>query len=127
MDRYRNARVHLVLPGYSLRATDNNPFANEQFFEANAVEFYSRGEANRRACAASLRNTNYGVWRPTATVGWWSPGITGYVPAGWEPVGEPASREDCLARIDELWTDMRPASLRAAMSASAEEQRTHSG
>ncbi|WP_422769191.1 MbtH family protein [Plantactinospora sp. WMMC1484] len=38
------------------------------------------------------------------------------VPAGWEPVGEPAPREGCLARISELWTDMRPASLRAAMS-----------
>ena len=38
------------------------------------------------------------------------------VPAGWEPVGDPAAREDCLARIGELWTDMRPASLRAIMS-----------
>jgi MbtH protein len=37
------------------------------------------------------------------------------VPAGWETVGEPAPRADCLARIAELWTDMRPASLRAAM------------
>ncbi|MFB7557225.1 SidA/IucD/PvdA family monooxygenase [Streptomyces brevispora] len=61
LDRYRNARVHLVLPGYSLRATDNNPFANEQFFEANADEFYSRSEENRRDYAARLRNTNYGV------------------------------------------------------------------
>ncbi|WP_422769190.1 SidA/IucD/PvdA family monooxygenase [Plantactinospora sp. WMMC1484] len=61
LDRYRNARVHLILPGYSLRATDNNPFANEQFFEANADEFYYRNEANRRDYAASLRSTNYGV------------------------------------------------------------------
>jgi L-ornithine N5-monooxygenase len=61
LDRYRNARVHLILPGYSLRATDNNPFANEQFFEANADDFYSRNEANRRDYAASLRTTNYGV------------------------------------------------------------------
>jgi lysine/ornithine N-monooxygenase len=61
LDRYRNARVHLIVPGYSLRATDNNPFANEQFFEANADDFYSRNEANQRAYAASLRNTNYGV------------------------------------------------------------------
>lgn len=37
------------------------------------------------------------------------------VPAGWSAVGEPAPREVCLARIGELWTDMRPASLRAAM------------
>jgi L-ornithine N5-monooxygenase len=61
LDRYRNARVHLILPGYSLRATDNNPFANEQFFEANADGFFSRSEANRRDYAASLRTTNYGV------------------------------------------------------------------
>ncbi|MDJ0344799.1 SidA/IucD/PvdA family monooxygenase [Streptomyces sp. H10-C2] len=61
LDRYRNSRVHLVLPGYSLRATDNNPFANEQFFEANVDEFYCRSEENRRDYAARLRNTNYGV------------------------------------------------------------------
>ncbi|MFJ2865120.1 SidA/IucD/PvdA family monooxygenase [Kitasatospora sp. NPDC087314] len=61
LDRYRNSRVHLVLPGYSLSATDNNPFANEQFFEANADDFYSRSEENRRDYAARLRNTNYAV------------------------------------------------------------------
>ncbi|GLZ00511.1 L-ornithine 5-monooxygenase [Actinoplanes sp. NBRC 103695] len=61
LDRYRNAGVHLVLPGYSLRATDNNPFANEQFFEANADDFQARDEANRRDYAGSLRTTNYGV------------------------------------------------------------------
>lgn len=37
------------------------------------------------------------------------------VPAGWETVGEPGSKSDCLARIETLWTDMRPASLRRAM------------
>ncbi|MFJ8430167.1 SidA/IucD/PvdA family monooxygenase [Kitasatospora sp. NPDC094019] len=61
LDRYRNSRVHLVLPGYSLSATDNNPFANEQFFEANADAFYSRSEENRRDYAARLRDTNYAV------------------------------------------------------------------
>jgi MbtH protein len=34
------------------------------------------------------------------------------VPAGWLAVGEPARRDQCLDRIAELWTDMRPASLR---------------
>ena len=37
------------------------------------------------------------------------------IPAGWEQVGEPAERSACLERIGELWTDMRPASLRARM------------
>ncbi|MFG2296412.1 MbtH family protein [Streptomyces sp. NPDC048603] len=34
------------------------------------------------------------------------------VPAGWYPQGAPASREECLAHIERVWTDMRPLSLR---------------
>jgi MbtH protein len=38
------------------------------------------------------------------------------VPAGWRVVGpEPGSKEACLAYIEEVWTDMRPLSLRRAM------------
>ena len=62
----------------------------------------------------------YSIWRSGRAV-----------PAGWTPVGEPAPRADCLARIGELWTDMRPASLRAAMSGGPDtltpERRTHGG
>jgi MbtH protein len=39
------------------------------------------------------------------------------LPLGWYAVGEPAVKQDCLDRIDELWTDMRPLSLRRAMQA----------
>jgi uncharacterized protein YbdZ (MbtH family) len=35
------------------------------------------------------------------------------VPSGWSSVGGPDSPESCLAGIEELWTDMRPRSLRA--------------
>jgi MbtH protein len=41
------------------------------------------------------------------------------VPAGWEVVGTPAPKAQCLERIGELWTDMRPASLRRLMGADA--------
>jgi MbtH protein len=34
------------------------------------------------------------------------------LPNGWRNVGAPASKSECLARIKELWTDMRPLSLR---------------
>lgn len=36
------------------------------------------------------------------------------IPAGWFAVGDPAAKDACLRRIDELWTDMRPLSLRNA-------------
>jgi MbtH protein len=37
------------------------------------------------------------------------------VPAGWVAVGTTGTKEECLAYIKEVWTDMRPASLRKAM------------
>ena len=36
------------------------------------------------------------------------------LPVGWSDEGPAATREECLARIDAAWRDMRPASLRAA-------------
>jgi hypothetical protein len=32
----------------------------------------------------------------------------------WTTVGDPAPKFDCLVRIDLMWTDMRPLSVRAA-------------
>lgn len=37
------------------------------------------------------------------------------VPEGWHTVLEPTDRTTCLAYIEEHWTDMRPAGLRAQM------------
>ena len=37
------------------------------------------------------------------------------VPAGWRPEGKRGLKADCLAYIDQTWTDMRPLSLRRAM------------
>jgi len=36
-------------------------------------------------------------------------------PAGWHTVGREGSKDDCLAYINEVWTDMRPLSLRRQM------------
>lgn len=40
-------------------------------------------------------------------------------PAGWESVGEAAPKAECLSRIEELWTDMRPLSVRKHIEATA--------
>ena len=37
------------------------------------------------------------------------------VPKGWRVVGEPGTEQECLDRIDAIWTDMRPLSLRKAV------------
>ena len=37
-------------------------------------------------------------------------------PLGWRDGGKAGSKAECLAYIDEVWTDMRPLSLRKAMA-----------
>ncbi|OCC13546.1 hypothetical protein A3Q37_00519 [Streptomyces sp. PTY087I2] len=39
------------------------------------------------------------------------------MPEGWTSVGVTGSKDECLAHIDTVWTDMRPLSLRQAMAA----------
>ncbi|GIM97038.1 MbtH family protein [Paractinoplanes toevensis] len=34
------------------------------------------------------------------------------VPGGWRPDGTRGTKAECLAHVDEVWTDMRPLSLR---------------
>lgn len=34
------------------------------------------------------------------------------LPAGWERTGFTGTEDECLAHIDDVWTDMRPLSLR---------------
>jgi MbtH protein len=36
---------------------------------------------------------------------------------GWQDAGKSGTREECLAHIKEVWTDMRPLSLRKKMDA----------
>ncbi len=36
-------------------------------------------------------------------------------PAGWQQVGVTGTKQECLVHIEEVWTDMRPLSLRRAM------------
>jgi MbtH protein len=39
------------------------------------------------------------------------------LPLGWSDAGKEGSKAECLAYIEEVWTDMRPLSLREAMQA----------
>ncbi|BCB76868.1 MbtH family NRPS accessory protein [Phytohabitans flavus] len=41
------------------------------------------------------------------------------LPAGWHAEGTEGTKQECLARIAEVWTDMRPLSLRRRMEQAA--------
>jgi MbtH protein len=49
------------------------------------------------------------------------------LPNGWQAVGEARSREDCLNYIEEVWTDMRPKSVRESAHRQAAEQSSPAG
>lgn len=42
------------------------------------------------------------------------------LPLGWSESGRVGTKEECLAEIAEVWTDMRPKSLRDRMTAAAD-------
>ncbi len=42
------------------------------------------------------------------------------LPPGWTSAGFEGDRDACLAHIEEVWVDMRPASLRKQMEADAD-------
>jgi MbtH protein len=37
------------------------------------------------------------------------------LPPGWYDTGFAGTRDECLAHVDQVWTDMRPRSLREAL------------
>jgi MbtH protein len=40
---------------------------------------------------------------------------------GWTDAGKSGTKDECLAYIEEVWTDMRPLSLRRQMESAKEE------
>lgn len=40
-------------------------------------------------------------------------------PSGWRDAGKQGTKAECLAYVDEVWTDMRPLSLRRRMEQAA--------
>jgi len=48
----------------------------------------------------------YSIWRADLDL-----------PPGWKDVGRSGSKRECLDYIKEVWTDMRPASVRKQMDA----------
>ena len=64
-------------------------------------------ESNHEYYVVRNSEEQYSIWRTDKVV-----------PAGWEIVGDAGTKDVCLKVIKELWTDMRPASLRRSMDGS---------
>ncbi|MEU6309439.1 MbtH family NRPS accessory protein [Streptomyces sp. NPDC047014] len=47
----------------------------------------------------------YSIWRTALAL-----------PEGWREVGKRGGKGDCLAYVDETWTDLRPLTLRRRMA-----------
>jgi MbtH protein len=47
----------------------------------------------------------------------WPAGVA--LPAGWQEAGMSGTKEQCLAHVESVWTDMLPASVRASRAEQA--------
>jgi len=47
----------------------------------------------------------YSIWQPQRTL-----------PPGWVETGFSGTKDECLLHIEQIWTDLRPASLRRFMT-----------
>jgi MbtH protein len=65
----------------------------------------NQDEATERFAVVVNHEEQYSIWPADREL-----------PAGWVQAGRSGSRDECLAFIEETWTDMRPASLRRAMA-----------
>jgi MbtH protein len=63
---------------------------------------------DQRFCVVINGEEQYSVWP-----------VGRDIPAGWRAEGFEGVKQECLAHIDEVWTDMRPASLRRRDTATA--------
>jgi MbtH protein len=63
-------------------------------------------EEDKRAYAVVMNHEEqYSIWLADRDI-----------PAGWKSVGKTGSKAECLAYIEQVWTDMRPLSLRKWMT-----------
>lgn len=49
------------------------------------------------------------------------------LPLGWNNVGKEGTKQECLDYIEEVWTDMRPLSLRKKMEEMERQQQAEAG
>lgn len=60
---------------------------------------------NRRYLVVVNHEEQYSIWD-----------VTRALPAGWSAEGTEGPKDECLAHIEQVWTDMRPLSLRRRMA-----------
>ena len=66
-------------------------------------------EDERRYRAVVNHEEQYSIWPADREL-----------PDGWKETGTEGTKEECLEYIEEVWTDMRPLSLRKKMEAEEE-------
>lgn len=65
---------------------------------------FDRGDDDRKYSVVINHEEQYSIWP-----------VGREVPRGWKAEGFEGSKQECMDHIEEVWTDMRPLSLRKKM------------
>jgi MbtH protein len=80
--------------------------ANELVLHLQGVDMREDDEEDRRTYIAVVNHEEqYSIWLADKEL-----------PLGWRDAGKRGTKAECLAYIEEVWTDMRPLSLRRKMA-----------
>jgi len=74
----------------------------------------SSDEDNRTYTVVMNHEEQYSIWPANKDI-----------PNGWKDVGKSGSKQECLAYVKVVWTDMRPLSLRKQREQHATESPAH--
>ena len=79
-------------------------------------DWWDDDEDDRRYAVVINHEEQYSIWPADREV-----------PLGWKPTGFEGTKRQCLDHIQEVWTDMRPLSLRKKMEEMERQQREQDG
>lgn len=91
------------MPGSLTRVGESWIMLHRSLREARGASGMGESDTDRLYRVVKNAEEQYSVWPADREL-----------PPGWMAIGEPRSRDECLDHIDEIWTDMRPRSVREA-------------
>jgi MbtH protein len=85
---------------------NNDGNANNHANHGDHNARHNNNEDNRTYVVVVNHEEQYSLWLADRQI-----------PPGWTAVGNPGTKAECLNYVEQVWTDMRPLSLRNQMAA----------
>jgi MbtH protein len=112
LDVFKRNATYTSLQKLSAKANGRyNPCGSIDLTDEKKGSFFmseNENEATKTYLVVVNHEEQYSIWLPGKEI-----------PAGWHEAGKSGTKDECLSYISDVWTDMRPLSLRQKMDKAA--------